>query len=420
MRYCDLTFAYTETSGGIRTYIDEKRNHIRRRTKDEHVLIIPGKEDRIEWQGRLLKWTIASPLIPGCAPYRFFRSSAKIEAALGQIQPDVIELGSFFLAPKAAFQHRERMRAEGKRCLVSGYFHTDVAEAYFGGPLRHAFGKNVAQWSETLAQWGHRLGDAVEQGAEDYFGSIFNRCDLTFAATRAQARRLADYGVQTTALVPLGVDLETFHPDRRSEELRQRLGVGPDDVLLIYAGRLDSEKQPKVLVDAFTQLHRPDVHLVVLGEGPHREDLAARVRRFPRFTLLPYERDKAAFATLLASADIYVTAGPHETFGLSVVEAQASGLPVVGVAAGALIERVPEQVGRLGPVEDATAMARNIEEVAELKAEMGAAARQYVVSQGYSWTTTLENLLRHYQSALHQPDACCGGPGKGSGWSVMN
>lgn len=400
MRYCDLTFAYTETSGGIRTYIDQKRHYLRERTEDEHLLLVPGEEDRIEWQGRLLKWTIASPMIPGCAPYRFFRGTSKIEAALAQLEPDVIELGSFFLAPRAAFHHRDRMRSAGKRCLVSGYFHTDVAEAYFGAPLRQAFGEHVAQWSETLSQWGHKLGDAVEHGAEGYFGSVFNRCDLTFAATRTQAERLSRYGAQTTALVPLGVDLENFHPRRRSPALRRRFGVADDELLLVYAGRFDSEKQPRLVADAFERLERDDLHLIMLGEGPHREDLVARARRHPHFTVLPFEKNKAAFGTLLASADIYVTAGPHETFGLSVLEAQASGLPVVGVHAGALTERVPEHLGALGPAGDADAMARNIGFVAKHHSEMGAAARQHVVSQGYGWESTLDKLFGHYRQAL--------------------
>ena len=70
-----------------------------------------------------------------------------------------------------------------------------------------------------------------------------------------------------------------------------------------------------------------------------------------------YVADRAELARWLASADIYVSAMADETFGVSIVEAQASGLPVVGVAAGAMIDRVTDAVGRLGPVGDADAMA---------------------------------------------------------------
>ena len=72
---------------------------------------------------------------------------------------------------------------------------------------------------------------------------------------------------------------------------------------------------------------------------------------------------RAELARWLASADVYVSGMADETFGVSIVEAQASGLPVVGVAAGAMIDRVTNAVGRLGPVGDADAMARNILEM---------------------------------------------------------
>jgi len=113
---------------------------------------------------------------------------------------------------------------------------------------------------------------------------------------------------------------------------------------------------------------------------------------------------------ILASADIYVTAGPHETFGLSVIEAEASGLPVVGVAAGALIERVPPEVGCLGPVNDAQAMGRNILKVREQRNTMSQAARRYVIDHGYGWEKTLSNLFSYYQEALSQPPASLPAP----------
>ena len=83
---------------------------------------------------------------------------------------------------------------------------------------------------------------------------------------------------------------------------------------------------------------------------------------------------RGELARWLASADIYVSGMADETFGVSIVEAQASGLPVVGVAAGAMIDRVTDAVGRLGPVGDADAMARNILDM--WRSDRGAIANQ--------------------------------------------
>src|SRR4029078_9344694 len=79
-----------------------------------------------------------------------------------------------------------------------------------------------------------------------------------------------------------------------------------------------------------------------------------------RIVMPGYVRDRAELSRWLASADIYVSGMADETFWISIIEAQASGLPVVGVAAGAMIDRVSNEVGRLGPVGDSAAMAANI------------------------------------------------------------
>lgn len=399
MKYCDLTLAYTPTSGGIRTYIDAKRRYLQEHTEHEHVLIIPGEKDGTERHERFTIQTLAAPFIPGCAPYRFFWHPMRILEALMEAKPDVVELGTFFVCPWAAFQYRKRRLEEGARCLVSGYFHTDLADAYFGSPLRDVLHDHLSQSSELLGRWGlslTSLADAAEFRAQKYFGSIFNRCDLVLAASPKQIERLREYEVEGAKLVPLGVDIDFFHPERRRQEVRARLGAGPETVLIIYGGRLDAEKHVETIVDAFAQLQLPDARLLVTGEGALRKKLEERAETLPGFLVRPYATSREEFANLLASADIYVTAGPHETFGLSVVEAQASGLPVVGVNAGALRERVVPGTGALVPVDDATAMARALERVAQDRDAMGHRARQHVIEAGLDWNGTFRALFAAY------------------------
>lgn len=122
-------------------------------------------------------------------------------------------------------------------------------------------------------------------------------------------------------------------------------------------------------------------------------DLIALLRRLLRQT-------RSSTGRVATFADVYVTAGAHETFGLAVVEAQASGLPVVGVDAGALRERVAPSHGRLGPVGDAKAMAANIVAVAAQRQMLGAAARRHVLESGYGWDSTFRRLFVIYQAAM--------------------
>lgn len=284
---------------------------------------------------------------------------------------------------------------------MTAYFHTDIAHTYVGAPLRRWLAGELAGFSELLAHWGERVSDWAEEGLISAFGSVFRRCDLTLAATPAQAARLSRYGVRDTEIIPLGVDLHHYGPHRRDPAWRRALSVAEDEWLLLYCGRLDSEKAVQVLVEAFIRLpESPRFHLALMGEGPLREQLQAEADARERLHLLPYERNPSRYAQRLASADIYVTAGPYETFGLAVVEAEASGLPVVGVDAGALRERVQPAWGLLGPVGDARSMAENILAVARARDRLGAAARAHVLEAGYDWSDSFRKLFGRYGGLL--------------------
>jgi len=113
-----------------------------------------------------------------------------------------------------------------------------------------------------------------------------------------------------------------------------------------------------------------------------------------------YVRDRAELARWLATADIYVSGMADETFGVSIIEAQASGLPVVGVAAGAMIDRVTESTGRLGPIGDAAAMADNILSVWNGD-RLAMAERARANALQFSWDSSMEALFgRLYPAAF--------------------
>jgi alpha-1,6-mannosyltransferase len=402
MKFCDITMAYNAKSGGIKTYIDEKRRFLREHTDYEHVLIAPGARDRIRRSGRSTTITVKSPLLPGQDAYRFFLSPAKLKQVLLEEAPDIVELGSYYTEPWAAYAYRREQRARGGDCVLGAYFHTDVAKAYVAAPLRAAAQAWLQDVSEALAGGVEKLADAAALGAQRYIRYIFSHCDLKFAASPSQARRLREYGVDEVEIVPMGVDVRLFHPKRRSPELRARLGAGDNEMVLLFAGRLCAEKRVLAIAKAFELLPSAlRARLWVLGDGPQRSEVEALAARNGHIRVLDYESDRKRFAELLASADVYVSAGPFETFGLSVIEAQASGLPIAGVAAGALRERVPPGLGFLGPVDDIEALAHNMARAAGARAEISQRARAHAVEH-FAWSHALETLLASYERECAQ------------------
>ena len=197
----------------------------------------------------------------------------------------------------------------------------------------------------------------------------------------------------------MGVEVGEFAPTKRDPSLRHSLGLADEQPLLIYVGRLDGEKKPDVVVDAFRRLPEAlGAKLALLGEGPLKDDIA---RLGDSRIIMPgYIRSRTELARWLASADIYVSGMADETFGISIVEAQASGLPVVGVAAGAMIDRVTDATGRLGPVGDADAMASNI--LALWDADRRAVSEQArALALQFSWDRSMEALFgRVYPTAM--------------------
>ncbi|MHB9028122.1 MAG: glycosyltransferase [Candidatus Latescibacterota bacterium] len=380
MKICDLTQSYTSTSGGIRTYIEEKRRYIEKNTSWEHVLIIPGESDSSSQEGRLTVHTVASPFIPGCEPYRIVLRLGHILSILADERPDIIELGCAYTLPWTAYHHRKNYS-----CKVIGFYHTDFPSAYVETTVRGIFGETTGKRAKLIASQYARL--------------VYNRCDQVLTPSRMLRKNLTKYGVKKVEYMPLGVDLDIFSPSRRDPSFRKKLGIDESQIMLVYTGRLDSEKRVNVLVEAVKQIPpKVPVTLVLAGNGPLREQLQISEMDNPRIKIIPYITDKVEMAVLLASSDIYITAGPHETFGLSVLEAQACGLPVVGVKAGALIERVHPSFGILGKPDNIEQMAKNIVMLSRNGFhEMGLNARNFVAAT-FSWNKTFQRIFDLYQS----------------------
>ena len=380
--FCDLTQSWSDVGGGVRTYLLHKRRHILESTPHRHLMIVPGARDEVIEEERAVTVTIASPRVPGSPHYRLMLRNGAVGHALRRFCPDLIECQDAYNLPWAAIAFRRR---HPETALVAAYM-TDFPTVYVDRPL-----------SKVLTR---PVGGLLGRICYDYCGLLYRRFDSIFALSEnGGAAKLRSLGIDSVDVVPLGVELGEFGPSRRDERLRHKFGLSPGQPLLVYLGRLDGEKRADLVVDAFRRLPaRLGAKLVLIGEGSLKAEIAALGD--DRIILPGYVTSRAELARWLASADIYVSGMADETFGVSIVEAQASGLPVVGVAAGAMIDRVTHAVGRLGPIGDAPAMAANIIEVwnADRRA-MAGQARAHALQ--FSWDSSMEALFgRVYPAAF--------------------
>lgn len=373
---CDLTQSYSSTAGGgISTYLREKRDYVLARTPHRLLQIVPGAEDRVTVHGRHIFVEVGADLVRGSPDYRFILRVAKVRALLAEYRPHVIESLCPWVLPWAAIHHRRRFP---DTALVAGY-RTDFPNAHVKRVAFDRFGPVVGRGFYWLS-----LG---------YAEITFREFDWIYTLGEEARAALARRRIARTSVLPLGVDTDIFTPAARAPGYRAALGLPGEGPLLAYAGRIDHEKSADRLLAMFRRLPPSlGAAMVMIGDGKLRRPLMREAHGLP-IAFPGFERDREGLARALASADIYVSAMANETFGISVLEAQACGLPVVGVASGAMPARVPPGLGLLGPVGDVATMAANVEAVWRGgHAAMGGAGRAHV-ARDFSWRRTFDQLF---------------------------
>ncbi len=183
-------------------------------------------------------------------------------------------------------------------------------------------------------------------------GWFYGAMDRVFVPSQAVATRVAELGVapEKVARMPRGIDLDLFRASRRDPHAFAPFGLNGEPKVL-YVGRLSREKSLDALIDAFAlaSVSVPEARLVIVGAGPYADSLAARAGAGTASgahgrVLFLGARTGDELATLMASSDVFVSPSETETFGNTVVEAQASGLPVVVASRGAARENMIHEI----------------------------------------------------------------------------
>jgi alpha-1,6-mannosyltransferase len=376
LRIAHVANFVSPTSGGLRSAMWSLARGYRA-AGHQPILVVPGP-DRLQAETSTgLVCTIPAPVVPGTGGYRVITDVAEVRRLLEHLQPDRLEVSD-----------RTTLRDLGRWARQRGVPSSVWAHERLDGVLAQTLGRAVPPG---------RLGDAALRAAVDAHNrGTAARFDRVLCTTEYAAAEFARIGV-TVARVPLGVDLDTFHPARRRRDAAEG-----NALQLVLCSRLSVEKRPELAIDTLAELRRRgvDARLVVAGAGPRAEALRRRAAGLP-VMFRGFVSDRAAVADLLADADVVLAPGPIETFGLAALEALACGTPVVAADTSALREVLGHGAGIAVPPTPAALADGVLQMLAQPVAQRRAAARER--AELFGWQAAVTQMLRLHGEIDRRP-----------------
>ncbi|PQZ61286.1 MULTISPECIES: GDSL-type esterase/lipase family protein [unclassified Microbacterium] len=371
MRVAIVTESFLPHMNGVTGSVLQILRHLERRGHEAHVIAPAATGAPAEISGARIE-AIPSLALPGYRHVRVGTSSAhRIAASLGRFQPDVVHLASPFALGWRGVLAAERL---------------DLP--------------SVAAYQTDVAAYTERYRIAATTGiAQTHIARLHRRATMTLAPSADAAQQLALLGVDRVRRWGRGVDAERFQPSRHDPLLRSEWGT---DVVIGYVGRLAPEKQVE---DLAALRNVPGTRLVIVGDGPSR----ARLESLLPDALFLGHLDGTALAAAMASFDLFVHPGESETFGQTLQEAHASGVPVIATGRGGPLDLVRMGIDgwlyKPGDLEDLRMRVTDLAGDARKRRAFGEAGREAV--QGRSWESVCDQLLDHFEEAriLHRADS---------------
>jgi len=336
---------------------------LERLERDGHdAIVVAAAPGPVTW-GRFPVVRVRSAGLPGYADVRVAIGRREIARALAEFRPDVAHVASPAVLGAVALRECHRVGVPSV-----AVFQTDL------GGFARGYGVSAAA---NVVDW--------------YVARVHGLASLTLVPSSSSVATLAKRGVTNLRLWPRGVDAALFDPARRSSQLREAFGA-PERTVVGYVGRLAREKTVERLVPV---AHDPRVSLVIVGAGPCEDELRAAL---PGAHFVGF-KSGVELAEVVASLDVFVHTGIHETFCQAVQEALCAGVPVVAPRAGGPVDLVDHGVNGLlwdpridGSLESAV---RSLVDDPALRARLAAAARDSVVHR--SWESVTDALLGAYE-----------------------
>lgn len=358
-----MTESFLPHMNGVTGSVLQILRHLERTGHDAHVIAPVADGIPTEVSGAVIE-PIPSLALPGYRNVRVGTSPAhRVAASLRRFQPDVVHLASPFALGWRGVLAAERLQVA-----------------------------SVAAYQTDVAAYTERYRIAATTGiAQTHIARLHRRATLTLVPSGESAQQLERLGIDRMRRWGRGVDAERFQPSRRSGALRSQWDA---EVVVGYVGRLAPEKQVQ---DLAALQGIPGVRLVIVGDGPARAQLEG---------LLPHARflghlDGDALAAAMASFDVFVHPGESETFGQTLQEAHASGVPVVATGRGGPLDLVRMGIDgwlyRPGDLDDLRMRVTDLVGDARKRRAFGEAGR--IAVQGRSWASVCDQLIGHFEEA---------------------
>lgn len=297
---------------------------------------------------------------------------ANLQRMLDEFHPDLIHVAS----PTPMGQFGLRYARKHQIPAVSSY-HTHFVDyfKYYGFGLFENQGWSYLKW-------------------------FYNQFNRIYVPSQNTANQLKQKGFENIELWQRGIELNNFSPEFRNHALRSRIGVTDDEPILLFVGRLVKEKDLEDLIKTNEILMSRQIRFkqVIIGDGPMRSRLKEAL---PEAHLTGIQRGHE-LAQWYASSDIFVFPSTTETFGNVILEAYASGLPVIGVDKGGSMDLIQDQqTGFIAKSNTPTDIAQRVQILIEninLRIAMREQALAY--AKNFSWEAINGALILSYQKLL--------------------
>jgi 1,2-diacylglycerol 3-alpha-glucosyltransferase len=378
MRIAMMADVYKPHVSGITNYIDLNKRYLEKAGHEVFVFTF-GDQDYHDDEPRIIR----SPGLPlvDTGYYLSFRHTVAAKKLLQTM--DIVHVHHPFLSGRLALRYCEPLQIP---TVFTNHTRYDLyAQAY-------------------LPIVPEDISDGLLQA---YMPPFCEAMSLVISPSAGMEKILRGMGVTSPiSIIPNGVELQSFYQSKPLS--RADFGFKENDILLVYAGRIATEKNLSFLLQSFAGVAQTfdHVHLMILGGGQKQiedetKQLAAQLNlnQRVRFTgFITYER----LPTYLAMCDAFVTASVTEVHPLSVIEGMAAGLPVVGIDSPGVGDTIEDGKTGFLTTQDLASFTAKLTRLcldASLREQMGDAARQ--ASTRYAIERTTKTMLEQYERLVY-------------------